>query len=111
MAYEIVARLRQRGEHTILHRLADAVMPGDRKRGKLHQVFVSSFDAREIYSEAMLHYKMDYIHHNLVSGKWHLVEDFAKYKHSSAAYYEFGKACSFPIAHYTEILYGENAKM
>ena len=34
---------------------------------------------------------LDYIHHNPVSGKWRLAEDFTKYPHSSAGFYECGK--------------------
>lgn len=109
MAYEIVARLEQSARSDVLQRLSDAVMPGDRKRGKQHQVFRPSFDGKLILNEAMLLRKIDYLHHNPVSGKWRLVDDFVMYPHSSAAFYELGIPCCFPITHYTNILYGENA--
>lgn len=109
IAYEMVARLKQSGGNKMLQQLADAVLPGDRKRGKLHQVFVPSFDGKRIFTQTMLMLKIDYIHHNPVSGKWHLVDDYALYEHSSAAFYELGKTCLFPITHYADILHGENA--
>ena len=111
MAYEIVARLKHLGENKILDQLSNAVLPGDRKRGKLHQVFVPSFDGKRIFTETMLMKKIDYIHYNPVSGRWHLVDDYAMYEHSSAAFYELGKSYHFPITHYTDIIYGENATM
>ena len=51
-------------------------------------MFNDSFDAKDIHNEKFLHHKIDYIHHNPVSGKWNLAEDFASYEHSSAAFYE-----------------------
>ena len=72
IAYEIVKRLKQQGALNILKALEQAVTPSDRKRGKLHQVFKASFDARRIYSEEMLIQKINYIHYNPVSknGIW-----------------------------------------
>ena len=106
IAYAIVERLKQDSNHLILSQLSNAVIASDRKRGKLHQVFKSSFDAKLILNETMLLQKMQYIHHNPVSGKWNLASDFVLYPHSSAAYYELGKPCLFPITHYAEILHG-----
>jgi hypothetical protein len=57
---------------------------------KIHQVFRLSFDARICANEKMVEQKLDYIHHNPVRGKWNLVDDFVKYPHSSAAFYELG---------------------
>jgi REP element-mobilizing transposase RayT len=68
MAYEIVERLKQRNYTDILKILSEDVKPYDRRGGKLHQVFIDSFDAREIFDEQMLKQKLDYIHHNPVSG-------------------------------------------
>lgn len=106
LAYEIVKRLQNSCNADVLKKLSDAVTASDRKRGKLHQVFEPSFDARIIFDEKMLFQKMDYIHHNPVSGKWNLVSDFILYPHSSAAYYEIGKPCPFTLTHYAEILNG-----
>ena len=107
MAYEIVERLKNSKHDHLLKQLENEVTRSDKKRGKLHQVFKPSFDARLILDEKMLFQKMDYIHHNPVRGKWNLVNDFVLYPHSSAAFYELGTACQFPITHYAQILYGD----
>jgi hypothetical protein len=54
-------------------------------------------------SEKMVEQKLDYIHHNPVRGKWNLVDDFAKYPHSSAAFYELGEMGCAGITHYKDI--------
>jgi hypothetical protein len=43
------------------------------------------------YGEKMIEQKLDYIHHNPVSGKWCLVNDFCDYPHPSASFYESDK--------------------
>src|SRR6185295_8032464 len=111
IAYEIADRLKQAGNDAVLKQLAEAVTASDRKRGKLHQVFEPSFDGRRMYSEDMLIQKINYIHHNCVSGKWNLVDDFVLYPHSSAAFYELGKQGLFELTHYAKILYGEDASI
>lgn len=45
IAYEIIKRLQEQNNDSILKTLSDAVTDSDRRRGKLHQVFESSFDA------------------------------------------------------------------
>jgi len=116
LAYEIVERLKNSKHNQLLKQLENEVTRSDKKRGKLHQVFKPSFDARLILDEKMLFQKMDYlpslklwqpsIHHNPVRGKWNLVNDFVLYPHSSAAFYELGTLCQFPLTHYAEILHG-----
>ena len=56
-----------------------------------HKVFEESFDAKGISSEKFLFQKLNYIHHNPVSGRWNLVKDYTEYEHSSASFYETGK--------------------
>ena len=51
----------------------------------------------------MVEQKLEYTHHNPVSGKWNLVDDFVNYPHSSAAYYELGKENKY-ITHYKELI-------
>ncbi len=99
MAYGIVKRLRLGGEENLLALLARGVQPNERVKGKQHQIFRLSSDARKCFDEKMLEQKLDYIHHNPVSGKWNLVEDFTDYPHSSAAYYELGAENEF-VTHY-----------
>jgi len=109
MAYEIVDRLHKAGRADILKKLSDAVTASDRRKGKLHQVFEPSFDARIILDERMLIQKLNYIHHNPVSRKWSLAEDFLKYPHSSALFYETGKQGIYPVDDVRDILYGETS--
>ena len=108
IAYEMVKRLVLQNEKEILKVLADGVVPSDLRRGKLHQVFKPSFDARIIYNEPMLFQKINYIHHNPVNKKWSLVDDYVKYEHSSAGFYEEDKKYSFPLTHYARVLYGDD---
>jgi len=51
----------------------------------------------------MVWQKLDYIHRNPVSGKWSLVDDYTKYVHSSAGYYELGISGKFDVTHYKDI--------
>jgi hypothetical protein len=90
MAYEIVKRLKEQ-QSVLLLELEKAVSEREKKKGQLHKVFKDSFDAKEIHSEKFLLQKLNYIHHNPVSGKWNLAEDFTSYEHSSAAFYEDGR--------------------
>lgn len=91
MAYEIIERLKQLNRNDILDRLAGAVSEREIKKGQLHKVFTDSFDAKCIYTDRFFHQKLNYIHHNPVSGKWQLADDFIQYEHSSASFYETGE--------------------
>jgi hypothetical protein len=92
MAYDIVKRLEESDNSEVLGRLASAVTDKERAKGQLHKVFEISFDAKPIYTVKFLNQKLDYIHHNPVSGKWSLCDEFTDYLHSSAAFYELGVA-------------------
>ena len=91
MAYEIVKRLKNLEETGILQTLSEGVQQEERKKGKKHQVFRLSFDAKEVSGDDEIVKVLDYMHHNPVSGKWQLVEDFVDYPYSSARYYELGE--------------------
>lgn len=103
MAYEMVRRLEQRERYALLKELEQGVPPRERKKGKKHQVFRLSFDARLCFDERMVEQKLDYIHHNPVQGKWSLVEDYVDYRHSSAGFYETGVQGVYEVVHYKEI--------
>jgi hypothetical protein len=103
MAYDIVSGLREAENHSLLKLLAEGVRPKEKLKGKNHQVFRTSFDGRVCYDEKMIEQKLDYIHHNPVRGKWKLVDDYTKYEHSSAAFYELGKAERVEIIHYKDL--------
>jgi REP element-mobilizing transposase RayT len=100
MAYELVARLKQQRKHDILDLLSSACTEKERAKGQLHKAFEPSFDAKPVYTFEFLYQKMDYIHHNPVSGKWHLCDEFTDYPHSSAAFYELGQP--HPIVQITD---------
>lgn len=51
----------------------------------------------------MLEPKLDYMHHNPVKGKWNLADDFTKYPHSSAAFYERGDPGIEELVHYKDL--------
>jgi hypothetical protein len=94
--YEIVKRLNATGNHELLQILKDGVQPNERRKGKKHQVFRLSFDAKEI-SENEVGKVLDYIHHNPVKGKWKLADDFVSFSYSSAGFYEKGTASLYKI--------------
>ncbi len=103
MAYELVKRLKYTKKLQILKQLEDDVTPSDKKRGKLHQVFKESFDVKAIFTVDFLLEKLHYIHLNPVSKKWQLAEDFAKYPHSSARFYESNNFENSGVTPYWEI--------
>lgn len=104
LAYEIVQRLKAEQYTGILETLHNAVAPNELKIGKMHQVFISSFDAQQILDEKELLNILDYMHHNPVQGKWNLSEDFRYYPYSSAGYYELELPCAFPIWDYRQFV-------
>ncbi len=91
MAYEIIKRLRNKSSNRILSILEKGVSKNEILKRKKHQVFRLSFDAKKVEGLDELTKVAEYIHHNPVTGKWRLAEDFTKYSPSSAAYYELGK--------------------
>ncbi len=88
IAYAIIERLEDQRNTSLLYKLQMACSEKERAKGQKHKVFEVSFDAKEIYSIDFLYQKIDYIHHNPVSGKWNLCIEFTDYEHSSAAFYE-----------------------
>ncbi len=103
MAYDIVGGLKKQGKENLLEELRSGVQKKELAKGKIHQVFRLSFDARECHDEKMIEQKLEYIHHNPVNGKWNLVEDFTRYEHSSAGFYELGTRGNFDVVHYKEL--------
>ena len=102
IAYEIIKQLKILNQESLLDSLAKKTSIKERLRGKIHKVFISSFDCKLIYNEKMMETKIDYIHHNPVKGKWALVEDYTDYIHSSIAFYEKGENIDF-IIHYKDV--------
>ena len=71
-------------------------------KGKRHQVFRLSFDAKLTNDAEGIPRTQDYIHHNPVSGKWNLVDDFVDYEYSSAGYYENDKQGYINVCHFLD---------
>lgn len=103
MAYDIINSLKGMNKQSILHTLRNDVSDKEKQKGKNHRVFISSFDAFYCQSKEVVEQKLDYIHHNPVSKKWLLVDDFTEYEYSSAVFYENGIPNHF-ITHYMEIV-------
>ena len=101
-AYEIINRLEQTGNIELLNPLEKMVTERERKKGQLHKVFKSSFDAKAIITHAFLLQKIIYIHNNPVSGKWMSAKDFVEYEHSSASFYEIQLVRHFRPLHYLD---------
>lgn len=60
MAYEILNRLQQLNETTILSHLAGTVTEREKKKSQLHKGFTDSFDARGIYNQKFFNQKLQY---------------------------------------------------
>jgi REP element-mobilizing transposase RayT len=105
MAYEIIRRLEAAKENELLDTLHAAVSKRERKKGQIHKVFEDSFEAKECYSKEFIYQKLNYIHHNPISGKWNLVNDFTDYIHSSASFYENGIKKYKHLVHINDLLH------
>ena len=97
MAYEMVNRLQERKDYSLLNKLQESVTSSDKDRGKKHQVFERSFDCKPITTQHFFIEKLNYIHNNPCSGIWKLVENPTDYKHSSAKQYIAGEEGEYPI--------------
>ena len=104
LAYEIIDRLKEAANVSLLKKLSDAVEITDRKRGKLHEVYEDSFDIKECLTQKFIKQKLDYIHNNPCSGKWMLAECPENYVHSSAKFYTTGEQGIYPITHVQELM-------
>jgi len=109
MAYEVVKRLKELKEVGLLKLLTEGVQLEEAKKGKKHQVFRLSFDAQELTKREDIERVLDYMHHNPVSGKWHLVDDFLAYPYSSARFYELGEEGIVPVKHYLDMTPSESS--
>ena len=103
MSYEIVKRLKNLNKHDILSILSEGVQQEERKKGKKHQVFRLSFDAKEVRGEKEINQILDYMHRNPVQGKWNLADDFVSYEYSSARYYELEERGEINIWDYRNV--------
>lgn len=103
MAYDIVERLKGSENFEILQKLSELVSISDQKKGKLHEVFESSFDWKECHEPWFIEQKLAYIHNNPCSGKWNLAKSPQDYVHSSACFYILGYQGIYEINHYQDV--------
>ena len=104
IGYEIVKRLEDMNEYSILALLKKGVDPAERKRNKHHEVWQGTFDVKECRTEAFILQKLNYIHFNPCHDRWRLVEKPAEYEHSSAAFYQSGKQGKVTVRDYQDFL-------
>ena len=64
IAYDLVKKLTEQHQHLILQELSNSLNNTERKEGKLHNVFETSFDWKECRTEKFIQQKLDYIHWN-----------------------------------------------
>lgn len=102
MAYHIVGQLKQSGRTDILQELSKGVEANESARGKLHNVFKTSFDAKPVYTDKFAEQKLNYIHHNPLRGKWSLAKTPEDYLYSSARFYFTGEQGRVKITHYRD---------
>ena len=62
IGYEIIKRLQAQNDKKTLCLLSTAVIEAERKRGKLHQLWQGSFDAKECRTEKFILQKLNYMH-------------------------------------------------
>jgi len=103
LAYEIVKRLKEKRKTVVLEKLRQGVRPEEQQKGKKHQVFQPSFDAKEVQGEDEIVRVLDYMHHNPVSKKWRLVHDFLYYPYSSAIYYKNRQQAYISVVDYRDV--------
>jgi len=103
LAYSMVKRLEQNKEFELLKQLSEGVNTTDKRRGKLHEVFEPSFDAKECRSRKFIDQKLAYIHGNPCAGKWNLAASPNEYEHSSAGYYVTGEQGIYPVTNVSEL--------
>jgi hypothetical protein len=100
MAYEIVSHLKECNRADLLYKLERGVNAADKRKGKLHEVFEPSFDAKQCLSNAFIEQKLIYIHNNPCSGKWKLSSSPERYLHSSASFYNLDIKGVYEVCHY-----------
>jgi REP element-mobilizing transposase RayT len=103
MAYEIIKRLQKQAQDDLLKKLQIAVERKDRERNKIHEVWEDSFDWKECRSDDFINQKLNYMHNNCCSGKWHLVNSPEEYEHSSARFYLYGEHAAYSVMNYMEL--------
>jgi len=102
IAYDLIKRLKEKSSNLVLDELNNALNNTERKEGKIHSEFETSFDWKECRTEKFIQQKLGYIHWNPFKGN-KLVEFPDQYNHSSAKFYTEGKQGIYPVTSIMEL--------
>jgi putative transposase len=89
------------GNQRALDFCAAAVKPGQKQQ---HAVWENEYQAKNVFSPAFLHEKLDYTHHNPVQPHWGFVERAEDYIWSSARFYLAEGRALIPLSDARELL-------
>ena len=103
VAFEITNYLINNNKHSVLNKLSQSMNRREKKLRQQHRVFEYSFDSKEIDNIDACISIINYIHHNPCRGKWQLVLESSKYKHSSAAFYELNVPNQY-VRHFSDFV-------
>ena len=110
IAYDLVKRSKEKNSNLILNELNNELNNTEKKEGKIHSVFETSFDWKECRTSAFIQQKLNYlpyrqagIHWNPCKGENKIVELPEQYIHSSAKFYITGEQGIYPVTSYTEL--------
>ncbi len=103
MAYEIVKRLKQQQQISLLEQMKEWVNNTDKQRSKHHEVFEPSFDWKECRSDKFMKQKLNYIHSNPCTSEPRLAINPEDYWHSSAQFYINNKQGVFEVTSFMEL--------
>jgi hypothetical protein len=102
IAYNLVKQLKGMNRSLILNELNNDLNNAEKKEGKIHGVFQTSFDWKECRTEKFIAQKLNYLHWNPCKGN-KLVELQEQYIHSSAKFYITGEQGIYPVTSYMEL--------
>lgn len=104
VAYDLISRLKQKKGPTLLAQLQAGVQQKDRRRGKLHGVWIDSFDVKDCRTKKFILQKVGYIHKKPVRSKWKLAVSSIEYPHFSALFYTTRTQRFFPVREYRDFV-------
>jgi REP element-mobilizing transposase RayT len=103
IGYEIVKRLKEKGDTILLDQMKEAVKAKDSERSKKHQIWKGTFDVKHCRTEKFILQKLNYMHNNPLSGKWRLCDKPFQYSYSSARFYDGDKG-GYRVKDYLDVL-------
>ncbi|HEV7331239.1 MAG TPA: hypothetical protein VGN63_09380 [Flavisolibacter sp.] len=104
IGYELVKRLQAQQDGPTLCLLEQGVTLAEKRRGKRHEVWQGSFDAKECRTEKFILQKLNYMHQNPCVERWRLSKHPYEYNHSSAAFYEMAARSNPFLKDYRDFL-------